>query len=56
MPVKDAEAAAAALEKMMPAQVRSAQSAFNIQKVRDQYVDKAVLAQYVDCYESLIRN
>lgn len=53
VPIKSPEQAAQALEKMMPAQVRQAQSAFNIQKIRTAYADETVLDQYVDCYESL---
>ena len=54
VPIKSPEEAAQALEKMMSAEVRGAQSAFNIEKIRTAYADETVLAQYVDCYEELL--
>jgi len=53
VPIKAPDEAIRALEKMMPAAVRRKMSAFNIEKTTTAYMDKAVLAQYVDCYESL---
>ena len=53
VPVKSPEEAAKALQTMQPAEVRRAQSAFNIEKIKTVYADEAVLAQYVDCYEAL---
>lgn len=55
VPIKSPEEAAQALEKMMSAEVRAAQSAFNIEKIRTAYADETVLAQYVDCYEELLK-
>ena len=52
--VKDVDAAAEALNAMMPQSVRAAQSAANIQKVKAEYVDSVVIDQYVDVYESLL--
>lgn len=53
VPIQSPEEAAQALHTMLPAEVRRAQSAFNIEKIKTVYADKAVLAQYVDCYEAL---
>ena len=53
VPIKSPSAAAQALQNMMSAEVRRAQSAFNIEKIKTVYADEAVLTQYVDCYESL---
>lgn len=55
VPIKSPEEAAKALEKMMSAEVRGAQSAFNIEKIRTAYADETVLDQYVDCYEELLK-
>lgn len=52
--VKDVDGAAAALESMMSAEVRAAQSRANIKKVSDCYVDSVVLDMYVDAYEELL--
>lgn len=54
VPIKSPSAAAQALQNMMPAEVRRAQSAFNIEKIKTVYADEAVLTQYVDCYESVL--
>lgn len=54
VPIKAPEAAAKALAQMLPAEVRKAQSAFNIEKIKTVYADETVLGQYVDCYESLL--
>lgn len=53
VPIKSPEKAAEALEKMLSPEVRAAQSAFNIEKNRTAYAEETVLAQIVDCYESL---
>ena len=53
VPIKSPEAAAQALQQMMSPEVRRAQSAFNIEKIKTVYADDTVLGQYVDCYESL---
>lgn len=53
VPIRDVDAAVAALAQMMPQAVRQAQSAFNIHKIKTAYADEAVQAQYVDCYEAL---
>ena len=49
--VKDVDAAQKALEEMMSADIRRAQSVANISKVKSKYVDSVVLNQYVDVYE-----
>lgn len=54
VPVKSPEEATKALQTMQPAEVRRAQSAFNIEKIKTVYADETVLAQYVDCYESIL--
>ncbi len=51
--VKDVDAAAKALNAMMPFGIRRAQSEANIQKVKIAYVDSVVLDQYVDAYEGI---
>lgn len=55
VPIRDPQAAIEALEKMLPSNIRKEQSEFNISKVRNSYLDRVVLDQYVDCYESLLR-
>ena len=52
--VKDVDGAEAALRSMLSPEVRAAQSAANIKKVRDCYVDSVVLDMYVDAYEGLV--
>lgn len=54
VPIKAPEQAAQMLQKMMSAEVRQAQSAFNIEKIKTAYADETVLRQYVDCYESVL--
>jgi len=54
VPVKSPDAAAEALRNMCSYDVRVTQSAFNIQKVQNCYIDKVVQDMYVDCYEELI--
>lgn len=49
--VKDVDAAAEALNAIMPADIRKKQSQANIRKVKTEYVDSVVLDQYVDVYE-----
>ena len=53
--VKDVDAAAEALNAMMPADIRKKQSQANIQKVKTEYVDSVVLDQYVDVYENVCK-
>lgn len=53
VPIKSPAAAAQALQNMMPEEIRQVQSAFNIEKIKTAYADEIVLAQYVDCYESV---
>lgn len=53
VPIQSPEEAAKALQTMQPAEVRRAQSAFNIKKIKTVYANETVLAQYVDCYEEL---
>ena len=52
--IRKCEGAAKALESMMSAEVREAQSKANIKKVADCYVDSVVLDMYVDAYEELL--
>lgn len=54
VPIQSPEEAATALARMLPAEVRKAQSAFNIEKIKTVYADETVLGQYVDCYEALL--
>lgn len=54
--VKDVDAAQKALEEMMSADIRRAQSVANISKVKSKYVDSVVLNQYVDVYEMVVSN
>ena len=56
VPIKSPEQAAQKFKEMMSMQVRQEQSAFNIQKIKTVYLDKVVLRQYVDCYESVLEN
>lgn len=53
VPVKAPQEAVCALKDMMDPQIRAKQSARNLQKVKDEYIDRVVLDQYVDVYESL---
>ena len=55
VPVKNAAAAADALEKMKSYDVRKKQSAFNRSKVKNCYIERVVIDQYVDAYESLVQ-
>lgn len=54
VPVHGDETAFEALKKMMPAEVRKAQSLANLRKVREEYIESVVIDRYVDCYESLL--
>lgn len=54
VPIKSPDEAISALKKMLPYDVRKAQSEFNIKKTVEVYSDKAVLSQYVDSYERII--
>lgn len=55
IPIKSPEAGIIALKKMLPASIRKVQSDFNIMKVKSSYCADAVLGQYVDCYEKLLK-
>ena len=55
VPVKAPEEAVKALRSMRDAGVRADQSAWNLQKVKSEYVDHIVLEQYVDTYERLLK-
>ena len=55
VPIRDVEAAKAAFATMLPPDVRKAQSEFNIHKIKTAYADETVLGQYVDCYETLLK-
>lgn len=54
IPVKDLDAAKKAIESMNKKEVREKQSEFNMMKVKNNYSEKIVLEQYVDCYERTI--
>ena len=54
VPIKSHDEAISALKKMLPYDVRKAQSEFNIKKTVEVYSDMAVLSQYVDSYERII--
>jgi glycosyltransferase involved in cell wall biosynthesis len=54
VPVHGVETAFEALKKMLPAEVRKAQSLANLRKVREEYIESVVIDCYVDCYESLL--
>lgn len=55
VPIRDVDAAVAALAQMMPAKVRQAQSIFNIEKIKTAYADTIVLSEYMNCYEEMIQ-
>ena len=54
VPIRDSQSAIEALKEMHSYELRKAQSEFNLWKIKNEYVDKVVLEQYVDCYEALI--
>ncbi len=54
VPIRDCDAAVQALERMRPYQVRKVQSEFNRKKVKKRYIERIVIDQYVDAYESLL--
>ena len=54
VPIRDSKAAIEALKKMEPKEVREAQSKYNIEKVKNEYIDSVVIDKYVDLYESLL--
>ena len=55
VPIKNPDAASDALKQMSSSDVRKKQSEFNLTKVKNSYIDRVVLDQYVDIYESLLR-
>lgn len=52
--IRDSKSAIEALKKMEPKEVREAQSKYNIEKVKNEYIDSVVIDKYVDLYESLL--
>ncbi len=54
VPIKDTEECINAFIKMMPKMTRVACSNFNINKVKNKYIDEIVLKSYTDVYDSLI--
>ena len=55
VPVRDARAASEAVRKLASPELREQFSQHNIRKVKSQYVEKAVVDQYVDAYEACLR-
>lgn len=55
VPVHGVDEAVRALEAMRPRSARLAMSEANLRKVREEYADSAVLGQYVDAYEGLLK-
>lgn len=54
VPVNGIEEACKGLEWMADQGIRKQQSEFNIEKIKREYADSVVQAQYVNCYESLL--
>lgn len=52
--VKDIDGAVEALKTMLDSNVRKTMSIANIQKVKEMYIDRVVINQYVDAYESIL--
>ena len=55
VPVHGVEEACKGLERMADQNVRRQQSKFNIEKIKREYADAVVQAQYVNCYEGLLK-
>lgn len=55
VPIKDAKRAVAAVKAILPKEVREKQSCFNINKIKNAYADTVVIGQYVDAYESVLK-
>lgn len=56
VPIKSPQIAVEAFRRMFPVDRRKKQSEFNKNKVQLAYVSEIILDQYVDIYESLIKN
>lgn len=55
VPIRDSKAAVEALKTMLPADVRKAQSEFNVEKVKRCYTEGKVIGSYLDLYEKIIK-
>ena len=55
VPVHGIEEACKGLEWMADQGIRKQQSEFNIEKIKREYADSVVQAQYVNCYEELLK-
>ncbi len=55
VPVHGIKEACKGLERMADQSVRKYQSEFNIEKIKREYADAVVQAQYVKCYEELLK-
>ena len=55
VPVHGVEEACKGLEWMAEQSVRGQQSEYNIEKIKREYADSVVQAQYVKCYEELLK-
>ena len=55
VPVHGVEEACKGLEWMADQGIRKQQSEFNIEKIKREYADSVVQAQYVKCYEELLK-
>lgn len=55
VPIKSPDKAVEALNRLSDIKLRQQYSLFNIQKVKTYYSEKAVVSQYVDCYENCIK-
>lgn len=55
VPVNSVPDVVKAVEAVLPKNVRTAQSQFNMKKVREQYSARVVLDLYVDAYEELVK-
>ena len=55
VPVHGIKEACKGLERMASKTARKQQSEFNIEKIKREYADAVVQAQYVKCYEELLK-
>lgn len=56
VPIKNVCEAIQAIRCMIPPQIRTKQSSFNIYKINNFYRDRIILEKYIDCYEEVISN
>ena len=54
VPVDDVQAAIEAMKKILPAEIRTAQSKYNVEKVKSCYVASKVKEMYVEVYERCV--